>query len=114
MVGIAIRIRRAIELRLQDRGNLGQEKFAAARDQLQRLRQPRVAIGKGVPEGVVGMRVVGLHLDADALALPHADDVLDAAIAKVGDVMKGDRTKNRVTVYYLLAQHFGKLSAFAK
>jgi hypothetical protein len=31
----------------------------------------------------------------------------------VGDQMKGDRTKNRVTVYYLLADHFGKLSAFS-
>ena len=27
----------------------------------------------------------------------------------IGDKMKGDRTKNRVTVYYLLAEHFGKL-----
>jgi hypothetical protein len=26
--------------------------------------------------------------------------------------MKGDRTKNRVTVYYLLAENFGKLSIF--
>jgi len=24
--------------------------------------------------------------------------------------MKGDRTRNRITVYYLLADHFGKLS----
>jgi hypothetical protein len=38
--------------------------------------------------------------------------VLDAAIAKVGDVMKEDHTKNRVTVYYLLADHFGKLGLF--
>jgi len=27
--------------------------------------------------------------------------------------MKGDHTKNRVTVYYLLADHFGKLSMFS-
>jgi hypothetical protein len=26
--------------------------------------------------------------------------------------MKADRTKSRVTVYYLLAEKFGKLSAF--
>jgi hypothetical protein len=30
----------------------------------------------------------------------------------VADKMKGDRTKNRVTVYYLLAEHFGKVSLF--
>jgi len=46
------------------------------------------------------------------LALTDLDDVLDAAIAKVGDVMKADYTKNRVTVYYLLADHFGKLGLF--
>src|SRR5512139_980986 len=48
------------------------------------------------------------------LALPHADDALDAAIGAVGERMKGDRTRNRVTVYYLLAEHFGKLDSFAK
>lgn len=47
------------------------------------------------------------------LGLTDADATLDAAIAKVGDAMKADRTKNRVTVYYLLAQEFGKLDAFA-
>ena len=47
------------------------------------------------------------------LGLTQADSVLDAAIAKVGDVMKADRTKNRVTVYYLLAAEFGKLGLFA-
>lgn len=45
------------------------------------------------------------------LALPDAD--LDAAIHAVGQKMHADRTKNRVTVYYLLAEHFGKLAAFA-
>ena len=30
----------------------------------------------------------------------------------VADKMKGDGTKNRVTVYYLLAEHFGKVSLF--
>jgi outer membrane protein OmpA-like peptidoglycan-associated protein len=38
--------------------------------------------------------------------------VLDAAIASVGERMKEDRTKNRVTVYYLLAEHFGLLNIF--
>lgn len=45
------------------------------------------------------------------LGLTDADTELDKAIAAVGDKMKGDRTKNRVTVYYLLAEQFGKLSA---
>lgn len=47
------------------------------------------------------------------LALTHADDELDGAIRAVGEKMKGDRSKNRVTVYYLLAEHFGKLGDFA-
>jgi hypothetical protein len=46
------------------------------------------------------------------LGLSNPDVDLDKAIMTVGDKMKGDHTKNRVTVYYLLADHFGKLSAF--
>ena len=46
------------------------------------------------------------------LALTDPDVDLDKAIKAVGDSMKADRSKNRVTVYYLLAQHFGKLSVF--
>ena len=46
------------------------------------------------------------------LGLTNPDSELDAAIGMVGNKMKGDRTKNRVTVCYLLAEHFGKLSAF--
>lgn len=46
------------------------------------------------------------------LGLTDDDATLDAAIAGVGERMKDDRTKNRVTVYYLLAQHFGLLSLF--
>jgi hypothetical protein len=46
------------------------------------------------------------------LGLTNPDAELDKAILSVGDKMKGDRTRNRVTVYYLLAEHFGKLSAF--
>ena len=46
------------------------------------------------------------------LGLTNPDADLDKAIIAVTDKMKGDRTKNRVTVYYLLADHFGKLSAF--
>lgn len=46
------------------------------------------------------------------LALTQEDAVLDAAISEVGQRMKADRTKNRVTVYYLLAEHFGLLGLF--
>ncbi|WP_448578465.1 DUF2853 family protein [Thermaurantiacus sp.] len=46
------------------------------------------------------------------LGLTDPDDVLDAAIARVGERMKDDTTKNRVTVYYLLAEMFGKLGLF--
>ncbi len=48
------------------------------------------------------------------LARTEDDSVLDAAIAAVGDLMKADRTKNRVTVYYLLAEKFGSLTLFHK
>jgi outer membrane protein OmpA-like peptidoglycan-associated protein len=46
------------------------------------------------------------------LGLTLADDELDAAIARVGERMSGDATRNRVTVYYLLADMFGKLGLF--
>jgi outer membrane protein OmpA-like peptidoglycan-associated protein len=46
------------------------------------------------------------------LALEDSDEVLDAAIAAVGERMRDDTTRNRVTVYYLLAEHFGKLGLF--
>ena len=46
------------------------------------------------------------------LGLTESDSALDAAIAGVGERMKADRTKNRVTVYYLLAEQFGKLDLF--
>jgi Protein of unknown function (DUF2853). len=38
---------------------------------------------------------------------------LDGAIKTVCQTMKEDRTKSRLTFYYLLAEHFGKLDAFA-
>src|SRR4026208_1806293 len=47
------------------------------------------------------------------LGLPNSDAELYKAIVLPADKMKGDRTKNRVTVYYLLADHFGKLSMFS-
>ncbi len=47
------------------------------------------------------------------LALTDADDILDAAIADIGKRMD-ENFKNRVTVYYLLAERFGKLDLFQK
>ncbi|KRB46020.1 MULTISPECIES: DUF2853 family protein [unclassified Terrabacter] len=46
------------------------------------------------------------------LALTDSDADLDASLAEVGQVLKGDHTKNRVTVYYLLAEKYGKLDLF--
>ncbi|WP_312165994.1 DUF2853 family protein [Phenylobacterium sp.] len=46
------------------------------------------------------------------LGLTLSDADLDDAIADVGERMRGDPTKNRVTVYYLLAERFRKLSLF--
>lgn len=46
------------------------------------------------------------------LGLTQTDAELDMAIARVGERMDGDNTKNRVTVYYLLAEMFGKLGLF--
>ena len=40
------------------------------------------------------------------LGLNMFDDELDGAIATMGDKLKDVRNKNRVTVYYLLADHF--------
>ena len=48
------------------------------------------------------------------LALTDSDESLDKAIADVGTRMKGESFRNRVTVYYLLAEAFGKLDLFAK
>ena len=47
------------------------------------------------------------------LGLTNPDAELDAGIKAVSEKMKSDHTKNRVTVYYLLAEHFGKLSALS-
>ncbi len=35
----------------------------------------------------------------------------DDVIGKVCETMKGDRNKNRVTFYYLVAQHLGELGS---
>ena len=46
------------------------------------------------------------------LGLTKTDAELDKAISTVGDKMKVHHDNNRVTAYYLLADHFGKLSTF--
>ena len=46
------------------------------------------------------------------LALTEPDSVLNEGLDWVKALMSGDRTKNRVTVYYLLAHYFGKLDLF--
>lgn len=45
------------------------------------------------------------------LGLAESDEELDAAIEAVGAKMKGTHSRNRLTVYYLLAEHYGKLDA---
>jgi 3-dehydroquinate synthetase len=47
------------------------------------------------------------------LGLPD-DGKLDTAIDSVLGKMKGDTSKQRVTVCYMLADHFGKLDTFVK
>ena len=46
------------------------------------------------------------------LALTDDDAGLDASLAKVGEKLKGVNRKNRVTVYYLLAEQHKKLDLF--
>lgn len=46
------------------------------------------------------------------LALTQGDAELDLAISEVMTKMKGLHEKSRVTVYYLLAEKFGKLGLF--
>jgi hypothetical protein len=48
------------------------------------------------------------------LALAESDADLDKAIRAVVDKMKAERMKERVTVYYLLAEHFNKLGSLRK
>lgn len=47
------------------------------------------------------------------LKLADDDAALDKAIKAVCEKMKADRDKQRVTFYYLLAEHYGKVSALA-
>ena len=43
------------------------------------------------------------------LGMTDSDDDLDAVIEKVCETLKADRSKSRVTFYYLVAKHHGKL-----
>lgn len=47
------------------------------------------------------------------LALTDSDADLDKAVLGVCERMKADRDKSRVTFYYLLAEQYGKLTAFS-
>jgi len=47
------------------------------------------------------------------LALTATDADLDKSIKSVCEKMKADKTKHRVTFYYLLAEAHGKVSALA-
>ena len=48
------------------------------------------------------------------LGLTDTDGSFDAALEHVGAVLKGVNKKSRITVYYLLAEKFGKLGDFAQ
>lgn len=48
------------------------------------------------------------------LALTESDEDLDKAIKDVMTTMKAERAKDRVVVYYLLAEKYGKLEDMAK
>lgn len=52
------------------------------------------------------------HFLKQKLALTDSDEVLDHEIAAVGQRMGDTHFRNRVTVYYLLAERFGKLDVF--
>jgi hypothetical protein len=53
------------------------------------------------------------HFLKKKLGLTHADADLDKAIADTCQKMAKDQDKQRVTFYYLLAEKYGKLGAFA-
>lgn len=48
------------------------------------------------------------------LGVTDGDAAIDGAIKSVLEKMKSDRTKERVTVYYLLAAHYKKLDSLVK
>src|SRR5436305_8592695 len=68
-------------------------------------------VAAGDPEEIARVRDNFLK---KKLGLKDADTALDAAVKSVLDKVKADRTKSRLTVYYLLAEHFNKLDQFKK
>lgn len=48
------------------------------------------------------------------LGVADTDAEIDAAIKQVGETLKPARSKSRAVVYYLLAEHYGKLDQFKK
>jgi uncharacterized protein VirK/YbjX len=46
------------------------------------------------------------------LGRKESSDALTAACKAVGEKMKADRTKSRITFYYLLAEQYGQLKMF--
>ncbi|MGL5734883.1 MAG: DUF2853 family protein [Beijerinckiaceae bacterium] len=48
------------------------------------------------------------------LGIADDDKSIDGAVKSVVEKMKADRTKERVTVYYLLAEHYKKLDMLVK
>lgn len=48
------------------------------------------------------------------LALSDSEDAVDASLQAICEKMKADKTKARVTFYYLLAEHYEKLELFHK
>lgn len=47
------------------------------------------------------------------LSLTAADAELDKGLKEICEKMKGDKTKHRVTFYYLVAEKYGKLPSIA-
>ena len=48
------------------------------------------------------------------LGVTDADEDINEALASIAKNFQGHARKNRVTVYYLVAKHYGKLDLFRK
>lgn len=46
------------------------------------------------------------------LGVGDSDETIDATIKQIGEKMSDTRSKSRAAVYYLLAEHYGKLDLF--
>lgn len=64
----------------------------------------------GDPEEVARVRT---NFVKKKLGVTDSDADIDAAIAKVGEQLKGEKRKDRLVVYYLLAKAYNKLDVFA-